>query len=90
MRIGINAHLLFLAGTYRNAGVSRYIFHLLNMLPRVDRENEYVVYTNADPRAISAVPAPNVRFVSSHLPTERPLQRIAWEQTVLPLASPPR
>ena len=85
MRIGINAHLLFLASTYRNAGVSRYIFHLLGALPDVDQHNSYVVYANADPMAVAAGGASNVRFSPSHLATERPLQRILWEQSLLPL-----
>ena len=84
MRIGINAHLLNLGGTYRNAGVSRYIYHLLDALPRVDRDNEYVVYSNVDPAALPAGAAPNIRLVATPLPTERPLARIAWEQAILP------
>src|SRR5436305_187501 len=84
MRVGINAHLLYLAGTYRNAGVSRYIYHLLDVLPQVDSHNEYVIYANADQGALKCANAPNMCFATSHLHTERPLQRIVWEQSILP------
>jgi glycosyltransferase involved in cell wall biosynthesis len=84
MRVGINAHLLNLGGTYRNAGVSRYIYHLLSALPDVDQQNEYVIYTNTCPSALPVGQAPNVSVRAALLPTERPLARIAWEQTALP------
>ena len=41
MHIGLNAHLLSLAETYRGAGINWYIRNLLTYLSRVDHDNRY-------------------------------------------------
>ncbi len=44
MHIGLNAHLLSLAETYRGAGINWYIRSLLTHLPRVDYDNRYTAF----------------------------------------------
>src|SRR5664280_2563675 len=46
-RIAINAQLLTFAHSYRNAGTSAYIYHLLRCLPEVPGEHQYIICTNA-------------------------------------------
>jgi glycosyltransferase involved in cell wall biosynthesis len=81
-RIGLNAHLLSYASSYRSAGVSRYIANLLAHLPEVDPASEYVAYLG-DAR----IAAPGWERRLSRWPTQRPPARILWEQTVQPLAA---
>jgi glycosyltransferase involved in cell wall biosynthesis len=83
-RIGISAHLLTFARTYRNAGSSSYIYHLLQQLPAIPSRHHFVVFTNADRRHLVAATAPRFRLVGSRLDTERPSRRILWEQAALP------
>lgn len=78
-RIGLNAHLLNLAGNYRSAGINWYIYHLLKHLD--PSEFEYRVFLS-ESRARPDLPA--LELVVSSFPTRNPLVRIAWEQTVLP------
>ncbi len=80
-RVGLNAHLLNLSGNYRSAGISWYIYHLLQHL-EADQTFAFRVFSN-DPRAREHF---SLRVLSSRLPTQRPLWRILWEQAVLPLA----
>ncbi len=82
MHIGLNAHLLSLADTYRNAGINRYIYNLLLNLPLVDGDNRYTVFLGE--RRFSAHPRLTLR--TSRLPTMRPPVRIFWEQVLQPLA----
>lgn len=84
-RIGINASLLTFAHTYRNAGTSAYIYHLLQQLPALRSEHQFVVFTNANRDEMAAGRAPSFSFVGSRLDTERPSRRILWEQTALPV-----
>ncbi len=81
-RIGLNAHLLNLAGNYRSAGINWYIYHLLQNLPAAS-DFDYTVFLSDrqarghfDPLALRP----------SRLPTRNPLVRIAWEQFVQPFA----
>lgn len=78
-RIGLNAHLLNLAGNYRSAGISWYIHHLVQHLePSPDLE--YTVFLS-DPRAHFS----NCALARSRLPTHQPIARIFWEQLIQPL-----
>ena len=79
--IGINAHLLSLASTYRSAGVSRYIHQLMAHLPRVDQSLDYVAYTSN-----GQLKVPGWRTRRTTLPTERPAARVVWEQVAQPVA----
>lgn len=81
MHIGLNAHLLSLAETYRGAGINSYIHNLLTHLPRVDRDNRYTAFIG-DGRFTSS----ELTLRLSRLPTSRPMVRIFWEQAVQPFA----
>ena len=81
MHIGLNAHLLSLAETYRGAGINWYVYNLLTHLPRVDRDNRYTAFLG-DGRFTS----PELALKLARLPTSRPVVRIFWEQVVQPFA----
>jgi glycosyltransferase involved in cell wall biosynthesis len=90
-RIGIDAHLLSFAGSYRQAGVSRYIAELLRDFATVDRAagQSYTAFVGPEPVPPAFLPAQAgpLRFVHSRLPTGKPPVRIAWEQAFGPLAA---
>lgn len=85
VHVAINAHLLSSAASYRSAGVSNYSRHLLTALGRlvVDGEvpHRFTAFLHADDFAAMGV---EVKRGSARL--EKPLLRIAWEQTILPVA----
>ncbi len=79
-RIGLDAHLLNLTGTYRSAGISWYIYHLIQHLePAPDLQ--YTLFLS-EPRAHFA----HCTIARSRLPTHKPIVRIFWEQALQPLA----
>lgn len=82
--IGLNAHLLNLSASYRGAGIHRYIHHTLLHLPQVAPQHRYIVFLNE--RQMRAT-HPAMQTHTTHWPTYKPLVRIAWEQTVLPIAT---
>lgn len=90
-RIGIDAHLLSFAGSYRQAGVSRYIAELLRDFATVDPDagQAYTAFVGPEPVPPAFLVAPDgaLRFVHSRLPTGRPPVRIAWEQALGPVAA---
>lgn len=84
--IAINAHLLSLSDSYRGAGIHRYIYALLEYLPRVSRpfrgSHRFTAYLG-DPRAgHRAWPGLDVRL--SPFSTVSPAVRVFWEQLFLP------
>ena len=86
MHIGINAHLLSLESSYRQAGVSRYIAELVRHLAAEPGPHAYTIFT--PPAGVGPlVLPPSMRVVASRLPTGRPPVRIAWEQAVGPAAA---
>ncbi len=78
-RVGLNAHLLSLAQSYRGAGINGYILGLLAELPGAAPDLELVAYLH-DPRY--AAPA-RLQVQRSRWDTSRPSMRIPWEQTRL-------
>lgn len=89
MRVAINAHLLAFSADYRQAGLSRYIYEMVRLLPRAlprDRITAFVVNSPVPPNFAADLP-PNLRLSPSRFPTHRAPVRIAWEQTVLPFAA---
>jgi glycosyltransferase involved in cell wall biosynthesis len=82
IHVGLNAHLLSLAGSYRSAGISSYIYNLLRHLPEADPDINYTVFLS-DRRYPEAAP---LRLSISRLPTHRPAIRILWEQAIQPWA----
>jgi glycosyltransferase involved in cell wall biosynthesis len=82
IHIGVNAHLLSLAESYRSAGINWYIYNLLHHLPEVASDIEYTVFLSE--RRYTA--APGIHLQVSKLPTSRPPVRILWEQALQPWA----
>ena len=89
MRVGINAHLLSFSGSYRQAGLSRYIDELLFELPRVAPDLQVIGFTGNEalPPSVLARRPHNLVLAPSRFPTRRAPVRIAWEQAVLPGAA---
>jgi glycosyltransferase involved in cell wall biosynthesis len=90
VHVAINAQLVSFAQSYRNAGISRYIYSLLEGLARLPGDDRFTVFVSRDEiAAASESPlgkAPQMRLVPVSWPTTRPPQRIAWEQLALPSA----
>ena len=88
LRVAINAQLVSFSQTYRNAGVSRYTYTLLDGLSHTDADQNYTAFVS-ETEAPAAARSPvgrseKIRLVPSNWPTSRPPQRVAWEQIVLP------
>lgn len=92
MHIAINAQLVSFTESYRNAGVSRYTYRLIEGLAeglgrdaRESDDQRYTVFVTArDRAAVAQFHNGPVRLAPSRGVTTRPVQRIAWEQTRLP------
>jgi glycosyltransferase involved in cell wall biosynthesis len=80
MHIGLNAHLLAAAGGYRRAGIHGYIYQLLDHLTAAVPDWRYTVFVGAG----SPPPSPQFTVRRARLNTERPLNRILWEQCLQP------
>ncbi len=88
LHVAINAQLVSFAQTYRNAGVSRYTYTLLDGLSHAEVPQHYTAFV-ASSEAHAAAKSPltqsgNVELAASTWPTVRPQQRIVWEQLALP------
>lgn len=81
IHIGLNAHLLSTSQSYRGAGISWYITHLLQHVAQVSPDFCYTAFLS-DP----AFQSPGLTLWRSRWPTQRPLVRIVWEQLLQPLA----
>jgi glycosyltransferase involved in cell wall biosynthesis len=90
MEVAINAQLISFGQTFRNAGVSRYTYSLLEGLGNLGSETHdqrYTVFINPSEAAAAAESLgqrPNMRLVPNRRAITNPLQRIAWEQFTLP------
>lgn len=84
LRIGINAQKLSTSQSYHSAGSSRYIYHLLRELRRLDGPEEFVAYVSAGHTPPELAPTPHFRLAPTRRPTDRALLRILWEQFQLP------
>jgi glycosyltransferase involved in cell wall biosynthesis len=80
LHVGVNAHLLSLAESYRSAGINWHIFNLLAHLPRAAPEIDLTIFLGESRYAA----APGVHLCVSRLPTARPPVRILWEQVIQP------
>lgn len=85
MRVGIQAFLWSVAGSYRQSGVSNYIRHLVRGLGDVAWPGKALVYLpNADP--LPDFPnVPHMHARVSPLSLQRPSWRILWEHSAFPL-----
>ncbi len=82
IQVGVNAHLLSLAETYRSAGINWYLYNLLRHLPEADPEIGYTVFLSERRYQRAA----GLHLCFSRLPTHRPPLRILWEQVAQPWA----
>jgi glycosyltransferase involved in cell wall biosynthesis len=88
LRIAINAQLVSFSRSYRNAGVSRYTYTLLDGLSHTTADLSYTAFVN-NGEASAAANSPlgasgRIHLLTSSWPTARPQQRILWEQLALP------
>jgi len=83
IHVGVNAHLLSWAESYRSAGLSWYSQNLLRNLPGADPEIRFTAFVGE--RRYPGVPGLELKL--SRWPTHSPLARIAWEQGVQPWAA---
>ena len=79
-RIGIDARLAY----YRQGGITQYVYHLIDELPRLDAESTYLIlHSRKDRRDLAH--APNQRRVACWTPAHHRLERLALAAEVLPL-----
>jgi glycosyltransferase involved in cell wall biosynthesis len=83
LQIGYDAHLLSRSRSYRAAGVSRHIRNLLEHLPLAAPDARLRVFVGPDGLP-EAPPPPSVSYRVARLRTERPRNRILWEQLLAP------
>ena len=83
--VGLNAHLLSLASTYRSAGIHRYSAQLLHALPGCAPQMHFVAFLHD--RRFTPPAAPNLTVEYSRWPTSDPWRRIVGEQCRLPMAA---
>ena len=82
-RVGLNAQLLSLKQSYRSAGISWYIFNLLQNLGDVAPDFRYTAFVNdADFQSSSA----RLSVRRNSVRHQKPTLRILWEQSKLPFA----
>ena len=85
MRAGINAQLLYLSGSYRAAGINRYIHQLLaHLRPMAGAGDEIVAFTGRWKLPPELEPTAHFRVRQTSLPTWKPSARIGWEQLLQP------
>lgn len=89
VRVAINAQLVSFDDSYRNAGISRYIFTLLEGLAALDAGQEYTAFMHpkdADRASDSPLArAAHLRLLApARWSADGPVRRIAWEQFALP------
>jgi len=84
MRIGVNALYLIPGGV---GGTETYLRALMAALARIDRTNQYFVFTNRETGADLVPQQPNFTQVPQAVRASVRPARIIWEQTMLPLAA---
>jgi glycosyltransferase involved in cell wall biosynthesis len=87
LHVAINGQLVSSSQTYRNAGVSRYTWRLIEALAARETEQRYTVFANpAGGAALAHLASGHLRIADDGWPTAHPAQRILWEQVALPAA----
>ena len=84
MRIGVNALYMIPGGV---GGTEIYLRCLLAELAEIDRENQYVIFTNRETGADLVPERPNFQWAPQPVRALSRPARILWEQTGLPLAA---
>ncbi len=64
MKIGIDCRMMGL----KHAGIGRYVENLVTELLKIDRENEYVLFTRKEFTQKTRFQYPNVKFVAAEIP----------------------
>jgi glycosyltransferase involved in cell wall biosynthesis len=82
VKIGFNALYLIPGGV---GGTESYLRNLIRALEHIDRDDEFVIFTNAENAGTFGLSAPNFREVRSPVRAVSRPQRILWEQLGLPL-----
>jgi glycosyltransferase involved in cell wall biosynthesis len=82
LRIGVNALYLIPGGV---GGTEIYLRNLLGALARVDRRNQYFVFTNRETGTELCPQAGNFEAVAAAVPARVRPVRLVWEQLVLPV-----
>lgn len=83
LRIGVNALYLIPGGV---GGTEIYLRNLLAALAEIDRENQYVVFTNRETGRDLVPDQPNFHWAPQPVRAAFRPVRIFWEQTGLPIA----
>jgi glycosyltransferase involved in cell wall biosynthesis len=84
MRITLNAQKLSFSQAYHSGGISRYIYELLRNLRRLEVSHHFTAFApdaTEDPELASTE---RFRLITAGASAERPVQRILWEQLILP------
>lgn len=82
-RIAISAPLLAPAGSYRSAGIHTYLQHSMQHLPEADPDLRLTLFTAHPPAGLPS----SVEVQRPRWNTDRPVLRILWEQSALPIAA---
>jgi glycosyltransferase involved in cell wall biosynthesis len=84
LRIGVNALYLIPGGV---GGTEIYLRNLLQALGEIDRENQYIVFTNRETGSDLVPDRPNFVHAPQTVRAAFRPARIVWEQLVLPFAA---
>jgi glycosyltransferase involved in cell wall biosynthesis len=82
VKIGINALWLIPGGV---GGTESYLRNLIRVMEQIDRDDEFIVFTNAENAGTFGLSAPNFREVRCPVRAVSRPKRILWEQVALPL-----
>jgi glycosyltransferase involved in cell wall biosynthesis len=85
LHVGVSAHLLSRSRSYRAAGMSRHIEHLVAHLPDAAPGDRFTAFVGPD-GAPERPPGGSLTYQVSRLHTERPRNRVLWEQAIAPFA----
>lgn len=81
MRIGINA-LFMVPG--KHGGSENYLRNLLTNLAKIDKKNEYIIFTNRSNSGVFGIKQDNFTEILCNFPVRYKLFRVLWEQIILP------
>ncbi|MEZ4742354.1 MAG: glycosyltransferase [Bdellovibrionota bacterium] len=80
MRIGVNGRFL----VAKRTGVQRAAYNLLTTLVKIDRENEYLIFTGGEELDQPEWQYDNVKIIASHIRSGENIRNHLWEQFILP------
>jgi glycosyltransferase involved in cell wall biosynthesis len=87
LSVGINAQLLSFEHGYRGAGISSYLWRLLQGLAQCATTTECTVFARRQAVPSATVWPAWMRLQATDWPTRRAMVRLAWEALALPLAA---